>query len=105
MIALVALWLMLAAALPVGADGVHVWEDDNHSHDLARRALERGEIMPVGKVIAILHSKVQGEIVATEYEHEFGHWVYQFKVIDPQGHLRKIHINAASGEMIEGKHN
>ena len=81
------------------------WEDDDHSHDKARRAVERGEALSVDTVMNILHREVPGEIVSTEYEHEFDRWVYEFKVIDPKGYLRKVHIDAATGALIEERHN
>jgi len=80
------------------------WEDDQLSHDRARRALERGEILPFTAVLQILRSKVRGDIVAIEYEYEFERWVYEFKIIDAQGRLRKIHIDAAVGTFIEDNH-
>ncbi len=80
------------------------WGDDDHSHDRARRAVARGEVLPVTKVIEHLRAEVQGDIVATEYEFEFNRWVYEFKVVDYRGHLRIVHVDAATGDVIEEKH-
>jgi uncharacterized membrane protein YkoI len=102
---LAALLLLTQLAPAALGDAPRNWADDNHSHDKARRAVERGEAMTVGKVMDILRSKVPGDIVATEYEHEFDRWVYEFKVIDREGKLRKVHIDAATGGLIEEKHN
>ena len=78
------------------------WADDDHSYDKARRAVERGEALPVAEVMKRLRARVQGDIVATEYEYEFERWVYEFKVVDPQGRLHKVHLDAATGELVEG---
>jgi uncharacterized membrane protein YkoI len=77
------------------------WEDDDHSHDRVRRAVERGDALPVGVVLERLRAQVPGEIMAMEYEHEYGRWVYEFKLIDPAGRLRKVHLDAATGELME----
>ena len=102
--------LLLALALglgfPAGAAADHGdrhWEDDDHSHDRARRAVERGDALPVEEVLARLRAQVPGEIMAMEYEHEYGRWVYEFKLIDPAGRLRKVHLDAATGELVEAR--
>lgn len=82
--------------------GPREWLDDDHSHDRARRAVARGEAMPVSEVMKHLRANVQGDIVATEYEFEFERWVYEFKVVDPQGRLRKVHLDARTGELVDG---
>lgn len=95
---------ILGASLATPTAPVRDWEDDNRSYDKARRAVARGEALPVSEVIKLLHARVPGEIVATEYEFEFGRWVYEFKLVDPQGSLRKVHLDAATGELVEGSH-
>jgi len=91
---------VLATSAGVG-DETRQWEDDNHSHDQARRAVERGEALPVAEVLRQLRSQVRGDVVAIEYEFEFERWVYEFKIIDPEGRLRKVHLDAASGALIQ----
>jgi uncharacterized membrane protein YkoI len=80
------------------------WRDDDHSYDKARRAVERGDALPVTEVMRHLRANVHGDIVATEYEFEFDRWVYEFKVVDGQGRLRKVHVDAATGAMIDESH-
>lgn len=101
---IVSLTLGLLAVPAVTAHGPPEWKDDDHSYDKARRAVERGEALPVSEVMKRLRSRVRGEVVSTDYEHEFDRWVYEFKVIDAQGSVRIFHIDAASGEFIEAKH-
>jgi uncharacterized membrane protein YkoI len=97
-----ALCLLLVSAALAGPP--RDWADDDHSHDKARRAVARGDALPVAEVMKRLHAQVEGDVVATEYEFEFERWVYEFKLVDPQGRLRKVHIDAASGELVDGKH-
>ena len=96
---------MLALGVPAAPAGsspeTRQWGDDDHSHDQARRAVERGEALPVAEVLRHLRAQMPGDVVAIEYEYEFERWVYEFKVIDPQGRLRKVHLDAASGELIK----
>ena len=76
------------------------WEDDDYSYDKARRAVARGEALPVTEVMKHLRSKVKGDIVATEYEYEYERWVYEFKIVDPLGRLYRVHLDAATGELV-----
>ncbi len=102
-IALLCLSLLSATSL-AAAHEPHEWQDDDHSYDKARRAVERGDALPIGEVLRRLRSEVPGDVVATEYEFEFHRWVYEFKVVDPQGRIRKVHLDAATGEMIDEAH-
>lgn len=100
----------LALALLLGAwwsavgaaPGDREWADDDHSHDRARRAVEQGTALPVTEMLQRLRERYPGEVVATEYEYEFQRWVYEFKVIDEDGHLRKVHLDAATGQVVDG---
>ncbi|MCU7918768.1 MAG: PepSY domain-containing protein [Candidatus Thiodiazotropha sp. (ex Epidulcina cf. delphinae)] len=88
--------------LPLQSTADHPeWEDENNSHDQARRAVNRGDAMTLTRVIEHLRRIAPGQIVAVEYEHEFDRWVYEFKIIDTQGRLQKVHLDARSGELIQ----
>ncbi len=96
--ALLAGLLLPCAAL---ADPARHWDDDDHSYDKARRAVASGEALPVTEVMKRLRAQVPGDVVATEYEYEFERWVYEFKVVDSRGHLRRVHLDAATGELVD----
>lgn len=76
------------------------WEDDDHDYDRARRALSRGEILPMAQLLERLHARIPGEVVEVELEREDGVWVYEFKVIDRQGRLLEVYVAAESGEIL-----
>jgi uncharacterized membrane protein YkoI len=89
--ALVALVVLLTAASPARAD--ESWRDQ----DEAREAVEHGDIRPLDEILARLRERFPGEVVKVKLERENGRWVYEFRVIDSQGRLREISVNAASG--------
>lgn len=102
---LVTVIVLTLTTVTAGASGpTHQWDDDDLSHDRARRAVANGEALPVTEVLRHLRAQVQGDIVATEYEYEFDRWVYEFKLVDRLGRMRKVHIDAATGKWIEGEH-
>jgi len=95
-----AVLVVLGTPIP-GLTAGPVWEDDNHSYDRARRAVSSGEAMPLPQAMARLRETLPGKLIATEYEYEFNRWVYEFTVIDMQGRLRKVHLDARTGALVQ----
>jgi uncharacterized membrane protein YkoI len=77
------------------------WHDDDHTHDRARRALSDGDALPVSELLQRLHAQVEGDVVATKYEHEYERWVYEFKIVKPNGNLEYVHMDARTGEIVD----
>jgi uncharacterized membrane protein YkoI len=75
-------------------------EIEAHDEDRARDALERGEILPLERVMALLRAAVPGEISGVELEREGRRWVYEFKVIAPSGRMIEVRIDAKTGDVI-----
>lgn len=78
-----------------------LWEDDDHSYDKARKALDRGDILPIDTIFNYLKKQVQGDVVSTFFEFEYGQWVYEFKIIDSKGCLMIVHLDATTGRLIQ----
>lgn len=93
------LWRALAAAaglavmLFVAAPG---YGDDDHMR--ARAARQAGEIRPLTDIIAAVKRDNPGEIVEVELEHAHGQWIYEVKILTPQGELRRLDYDARSAE-------
>ena len=93
--ALIALAVLLSAASPALADELRRDQDE------AREAVERGAIRPLEEILAKLRERFPGEIVKVKLEHEHGIWVYEFRLLEPQGRLREITVDAATGAVKE----
>lgn len=76
------------------------WEDHDFAHDRARRAVIRGEILPMAQLLNRVYARIPGELVGVEFERHYGLWVYEFKIVDKAGRLREVHVNAQSGEIL-----
>lgn len=92
--ALVALPLLLAAPIPAAAD------DDHHDHDDARAAVESGAALPLETILSRVKGNLPGEIVKVKLEREHGNWIYEFRVVDPQGRRHEVNVNAATGDIM-----
>ena len=73
---------------------------EEHDEEQARHALELGEVVPLDHVIATLREAVPGEVSSVELEKENETWVYEFKVISPEGRMLKVRVNAKTGQLV-----
>ncbi|MGD2021176.1 MAG: PepSY domain-containing protein, partial [Thiohalocapsa sp.] len=69
-------------------------------HDRARAALERGEVLPLAEILASVTAQVPGDVVEVELEREHGAWVYELKVIAPNGRVLEVLVDAAAGRLL-----
>jgi hypothetical protein len=106
-IALVGALSAIAVSLPVSraaADPVEEngdWRDhhNRHDHDAVRAAVEGGEIKPLAQLLDQIKGKLPGEITGVEVERKHGAWLYEFRIIDKQGRLFDVYVDAQSGEI------
>jgi uncharacterized membrane protein YkoI len=75
--------------------------DRNGEHNRARRAVERGEALPLVDVLAKVGPDLGGEIVGVSFERKQDLWVYEFKVVEPGGRLVEVYVDAASGRVLK----
>ncbi len=84
----------------ISSDDERQWEDDDHAYDRARRAVDRGETLPIVELLERLKTRVPGEVVGVEFEREDGKWLYEFKVIDSRGRLIEVYVDAQTGTVL-----
>jgi len=100
---------LLALAAPVAACllGAPAWSGDvdrqRRDHDIARQALERGEILPLEKVLGEVRKAAPGEVIQVELERKHGGWIYEIKVILPGGALVEVHADAGTARILKMK--
>jgi uncharacterized membrane protein YkoI len=95
-----AVMLACGSNVALSGDPERYWEDDDHVHDRARRAVERGETLPIAELMERLKTRVPGQVVGVEFEREHGKWIYEFKVIDDTGRLVEVYVDAQSGTVL-----
>lgn len=91
---LLAAALVTAASLPAAAR-----DQDDLRRDEVRHAVETGEIRSLTDILKAVRDKLPGEIAGVEIEHESGRWRYEFRVIDGQGRLFEVYVDARNGEI------
>lgn len=71
----------------------------SHDHDKALQAVKTGEIRPLSEILNIVQDKLPGKVVRTKLEKKGKQWVYEFRVVDSEGQLFEVYVDAHSGEI------
>ncbi len=79
---------------------VQDWEDEDRSHDRARRALQAGEILTMAEIYERARRELPGRILEAELERARGRWIYELKILDPRGRLFELKLDAATGRIL-----
>ncbi len=84
--------VLLATVPPAGAR-----DRDEYRRDEVRHAVEAGEIKSLADILALVRGKLPGEIAGVEIERKQGRWLYEFRVVDGNGRLFEVYIDAHNG--------
>jgi uncharacterized membrane protein YkoI len=76
------------------------YADDEHDHDRARRAVEAGEVLPLGTILEGVERDYPGQIMEVELEQKGERWVYEIKMLQTGGALVKLKIDGRTGSVI-----
>jgi uncharacterized membrane protein YkoI len=88
--------IVLAVALVTAAAALA----DSLSAERVRELVERGEIMPLEQILKRNEASISGRIIAIEIEQKRGTYVYEIKILQPDGRTREIKIDARTGVIV-----
>lgn len=74
---------------------------DEEDHIAAREALQRGEILSLSRILAIVQQRVPGDVIEVELDRKHGAWRYEVKVLTSTGRVREVKLNASTGAVLE----
>lgn len=80
------------AAIPAWADGL--------SAERVRALVERGEILALEEILRRNDASLGGRIIEIEIEQKRGAYVYEIKVLRPDGRYRELKIDARTGALL-----
>lgn len=92
-----AMTLLLLASLPGAAPPARADDD----HERARRAVQRGEILPLEEILRRLPLAADERLLEVEVERDDGLWIYEIEVVSPAGRVREFEVDARDGRVIE----
>lgn len=74
-----------------------------HDHERARAAVEAGQVMPLPALLERLQRTHPGQVLELELELEGGQWIYEVKLLQADGQLLKLELDAASAQVLQVK--
>lgn len=89
--------LALTLAMLGGLDDVALADSD---HDVARKAVKAGEILPLSAVVERVERDLPGQIMEVELERKSGVWIYEIKLLRRGGALVKLKVDARDGRVL-----
>lgn len=76
---------------------------DSLDPERVRALVEKGVILPLEQILKMNGSQLTGRVIEVELERERGAYLYEIKVLPPDGRYREFKIDARSGEIVPRK--
>ncbi|HEX6017130.1 MAG TPA: PepSY domain-containing protein [Burkholderiaceae bacterium] len=89
---------LLAALIALPASAVRAGDDKDQ--DRVRDAVRAGEVMPFDALRERLRRSHPGDVLELELERENERWIYEVKLLQPDGRIVKLEVDARSGEVL-----
>lgn len=77
--------------------------EPQHDHDRARQALLAGEILPLKTILDRVEREQPGQVMEVELEQKSAGWMYEIKLLQAEGRLIKLYVDARSGDILRLK--
>ena len=93
-----------ATALLAGALLLHpAWAGGDDDHERATRAVREGQILPLQQVLDSLLRDHPGTVLEVELERDDGRWIYEVKLLRPDGQLDKFKLDGKTAAVLRRK--
>jgi uncharacterized membrane protein YkoI len=74
--------------------------DRHGDNDLARAALQRGEILPITRILPLVAQYLPGDVVEVKLDSRRGRLNYEIKVLTSSGRVRNLVLDARTGASV-----
>lgn len=91
---------LLAALLLAGMALPPAKAHGKGDHERARAAVQAGEVLPLPALLERLRQTHPGEVLELELERENGRWIYEVKLLQPDGRLVKLEFDARTAQLL-----
>ena len=96
-------WSPLLAACALGVGTALHADDGGHDHDRARQALEQGQVLALRTVLDRIEREYQGQALKVEFEQDDGRFIYEIRLLQRDGRLVKLKVDAVDGRVLKIK--
>lgn len=81
----------------LGMNMINAEED----YQLAKKLRDKGEILPLEKILAFARAKKAGDVLETEFEKKDGRYIYEVEILDAKGQVWELKLDAKTGQLIK----
>jgi uncharacterized membrane protein YkoI len=98
---------LLASLMLAGLLAAPIAQASDKNHERARQAVQTGQVLPLPAVLEKLAATHPGQVLEVELERESDHgrdgWVYEIKLLQRDGQLVKLELDAKTAEVLRSK--
>ena len=95
-------FVLLLSTLSFGVStGLADKKDKKKEHEVVREALQRGEVLPLTRILEIANQQVPGDVIEVELEQEKVGLIYEIKILTGNGRVREVKIDARTGNVVK----
>lgn len=96
--------LLATAVLATALSGAPVARADGRDdHEQARAAMLAGEVLPLPALLERLQRSHPGQVLELELERDDGRWVYEVRLLQPDGRLLRLDVDARTAEVLRAR--
>ena len=91
------------AVAALWAGGTAAWARGEDDHERARQAVQAGQVLPLRTVLERLEREHPGQVLEVELEHDGERWLYEIKLLQADGRLLKLLLDARTADVLRSK--
>lgn len=91
------------AVAALWAGGAAAWARGEDDHERAQQAVQAGQVLPLRTVLERLEREHPGQVLEVELEHDGERWLYEIKLLQADGRLFKLLLDARTAEVLRSK--
>jgi len=93
--------LLVVAAACIAYAVPSVQASGKDDHERARAAVKAGEVLPLPVVLERLQRSHPGQVLEIEIERDQGRWIYEIRLMQTDGQLLKLELDAATAQILK----
>ncbi len=86
-------------AMCIACTNVVMADDDDH--EVARRAVERGELLPLATILKSAERDYPGRVLEVDLDREGGRYLYEIEVLLKDGRVIELTYDGTTGKLLE----
>lgn len=98
---------LLASLMLAGLLAAPIAQASDKDHERARQAVQAGQVMTLPAVLEKLATTHPGQVLEVELERERRDgnevWVYEIRLLQPDGQLIKLELDAKTAEVLRSR--